>query len=200
MILTRCIVIGDSGVGKSSLSNYYATGDLADGSHIPTIGIEFFSKHLEVKDKKLNFQIWDTAGQERFRSIAKSYYRNAHGALICFSIMNRKSFEHLVEHFDDVVEYFHPNVRRILVGTCSDLNDQRTVTYREAIDMAEKYGVEYFEVSAKTGGNVSECFNKLAGDICDAYDEGLLLYEKQVDYFDLQVNDDNNGGLCCNLT
>ena len=93
MIITKCIVIGNSGVGKTSLSNCYTTGKNADGNHIPTIGIEFYTKKLIKNGKNINLHIWDTAGQERFRSIARSYFRDAHGAVICFSIANKKSFE-----------------------------------------------------------------------------------------------------------
>ena len=119
--------------------------------------------------------------------------------------MNRKSFEHLLEHFKDVNEYSHPNVCRVLVGTCADLNNnnERVVTYNEAKELAEQYGVEYFEISAKTGKNVNECFQKMIEDICDAYDNGLLPYKTDLDYFELKVGEDskdnNNRRLCCNM-
>ena len=72
--LMKFIVIGDSGVGKSSLINQYIQGSFHTKME-PTIGVEFATKTVEVSKKKIKMQIWDSAGQENYRSITRSYYR-----------------------------------------------------------------------------------------------------------------------------
>ena len=72
--LLKLLLIGDSGVGKSSLLHRFAD-DVYTDSYISTIGVDFKIKTLEVEEKIVKLQIWDTAGQERFRTITSSYYR-----------------------------------------------------------------------------------------------------------------------------
>ena len=141
MIITKCIVIGDSGVGKSSLSSCYANGKNADGSHIPTIGIEFYPKKLIKNGKNINLHIWDTAGQERFRSIARSYYRDTRGAIICFSLANKESFDNILKFMDDLDNYSNDYSQKVLVGTCYDLKESRQVTREEAEELAKSIGL-----------------------------------------------------------
>ena len=71
----RVILIGDSGVGKSSLLRCFTDGSFFEVSD-PTVGVDFFARVLKVADgTPIKLQLWDTAGHERFRSITKSYYR-----------------------------------------------------------------------------------------------------------------------------
>lgn len=197
MILTKCIVIGESGIGKSSISNFYATGSLADGDHNPTIGIEFYSKIITAKNKNLKLQIWDTAGQERFASIVAPYFRDACGVLICFSIANRVTFEKLNRHVDSVKKYCPKNTCILLVGTHSDLNSKREVSHDEAISFSKLLNIPYFEVSAMTGTNINKCFEKMINDICDAYDNGLLEYEVLLDEFETEEPSQKNSRYSC---
>ena len=60
-----------------------------------TIGVEFATKTMEIKEKTVKTQIWDTAGQERYRSMASAYYRGASGALLVYDITRASSFENL---------------------------------------------------------------------------------------------------------
>ena len=75
LIQFRVILIGDSGVGKSSLLRCFTDGSFFEVSD-PTVGVDFFARVLKVADgTPIKLQLWDTAGHERFRSITKSYYR-----------------------------------------------------------------------------------------------------------------------------
>ena len=87
----KFIIIGDSGVGKSSLLLRYTKGEFKD-NYLMTIGISYVWKIVEVDGTKLKLQIWDTAGQEKYRTITRNYYRETHGAIISFGIDSRASY------------------------------------------------------------------------------------------------------------
>ena len=92
--LYKVVIIGNSGVGKTSLLLRFAD-DVFNVSPLSTIGVDFKMKTLKVDDKVVKMQIWDTAGQERFRSISQSYFRNAHGCIAVYDVTSRASFEAL---------------------------------------------------------------------------------------------------------
>uniref|UniRef100_A0A8C5PV20 small monomeric GTPase n=2 Tax=Leptobrachium leishanense TaxID=445787 RepID=A0A8C5PV20_9ANUR len=93
-LLLKVILLGDGGVGKSSLMNRYVTNKF-DSQAFHTIGVEFLNQDLEVDGRLVTLQIWDTAGQERFKSLRTPFYRGADCCLLTFSIDDRHSFENL---------------------------------------------------------------------------------------------------------
>jgi small GTP-binding protein len=196
MILSKCIVIGDSGIGKSAISEKYFNGTF-DGQNMPTIGIEFFSKILNKNDKQLKIQLWDTAGQERFKAVSLNYYRDAVGALVCFSILNKNSFDNIPNYLIDIDTHSRQCVKKILVGTFSDLDDERKVTKDEAVLFAKKHDMEYIEVSAVTGLNINECFDNLFGLIVNGYDDGSITYNEISSNIVKLNNDMNSNYKCC---
>jgi Ras-related protein Rab-11A len=64
--LFKLVLIGSSGVGKSNILARYTKNQFVDNWKA-TIGVEFASKKLTIKDKIIKLQIWDTAGQERYK-------------------------------------------------------------------------------------------------------------------------------------
>lgn len=92
----KVLMLGDAGVGKTSLTSRFADGSFIT-QYISTIGVDFKTKMIKLEDKKIKYQVWDTAGQERFRSIAKAYYRGVQGILLAFSVTDRQSFENIEE-------------------------------------------------------------------------------------------------------
>mmetsp|Transcript_39549 Transcript_39549/g.77801 ORF Transcript_39549/g.77801 Transcript_39549/m.77801 type:complete len:134 (+) Transcript_39549:37-438(+) len=96
-LLFKFIIIGDSDSGKSCLLRYLLEKKFQKNRQTThTIGVEFGSKILPVAGRNVKLQIWDTAGQERFRSVTRSYYRNAIGCLLVYDISSRDSYHHLV--------------------------------------------------------------------------------------------------------
>lgn len=81
----KIIVVGDSFVGKSSLT-IRAVRESFDTSYNTTIGFEFCSFNVRIKEKVVKLQIWDTCGQEAYRSLIKNFYRNCSCAIVVFSI------------------------------------------------------------------------------------------------------------------
>ena len=79
----KIMMIGDQAVGKTALLVRYADDDFNEVL-LPTIGIDFKIKTIDLLGKRVKLQIWDTAGQDRFRAVTRSYYRGAQGILLCF--------------------------------------------------------------------------------------------------------------------
>eukprot|EP00662_Eupelagonemidae_sp_cell21_P055459 gene55459-57495_t len=91
--LFKYIIIGDSAVGKSCLLLQY-TDQRFEPVHDMTIGVEFGTRMVDLDGRRVKMQIWDTAGQESFRSITRSYFRGAVGALLVYDVTRRETFDH----------------------------------------------------------------------------------------------------------
>lgn len=156
--LIKCIIVGDSSVGKSNLLLRFAKNTF-EPTHQPTLGIEFLNKVCELKGGKVfTIQIWDTAGQENFRSITRAYYKATAISMVVYDITERQSFENVSKWVEDVSNYAPRDVELILVGNKNDLSEQRQVSYDEGNDLANKYEMAFYETSAKNGNNVEEAF------------------------------------------
>eukprot|EP01087_Luapelamoeba_hula_P023862 TRINITY_DN8885_c0_g1_i1.p1 TRINITY_DN8885_c0_g1~~TRINITY_DN8885_c0_g1_i1.p1 ORF type:complete len:200 (+),score=37.87 TRINITY_DN8885_c0_g1_i1:94-693(+) len=162
--LFKILIIGDSGVGKSALLVRYCD-DTFNDTFISTIGVDFKIKTIEVEGKNIKLQIWDTAGQERFRTITSSYYRGSHGVILVYSVVDRASFSNVEKWVLEVDRYATNNVKKLLVGTKSDLANQRVVPTEEGQALAEKLKIPVLETSAKTSTNVNEAFLRMAMEI-----------------------------------
>ena len=158
MLLLKILVIGESAVGKSALLLRY-TENTFTTSFMTTIGVDFKNKIIEIDGKKVKLQIWDTAGQEKFKSITKAYYRGAHGILVVFDIANMDSFSH-TESWIESIRDANTDIDIILIGNKADL--PRQVPKEEAQALADKFGVRYYETSAKENENVAKAFEDLA--------------------------------------
>ena len=109
------IIIGDTGVGKSCLLLQF-TDKRFQPVHDLTIGVEFGARMITIDGKQIKLQIWDTAGQESFRSITRSYYRGAAGALLVYDITRRETFNHLTTWLDDARQHSSSNMVIMLIG------------------------------------------------------------------------------------
>eukprot|EP00013_Stygamoeba_regulata_P018472 CAMPEP_0177670808 /NCGR_PEP_ID=MMETSP0447-20121125/24310_1 /TAXON_ID=0 /ORGANISM="Stygamoeba regulata, Strain BSH-02190019" /LENGTH=218 /DNA_ID=CAMNT_0019178043 /DNA_START=43 /DNA_END=699 /DNA_ORIENTATION=- len=155
--LFKYIIIGDTGVGKSCLLLQF-TDKRFQPVHDLTIGVEFGARMIDIAGKSIKLQIWDTAGQESFRSITRSYYRGAAGALLVYDITRRETFEHLASWLEDARQHSHSNMTIMLIGNKSDLVDRRAVSKAEGERFAEQNGLIFMETSAKTADNVEAAF------------------------------------------
>lgn len=127
---------------------------------------------VNVSGKQIKLQIWDTAGQESFRSITRSYYRGATGALLVYDISRRDTFNHLTRWLDEARQHANPKMVIMLIGNKSDL-EKREVSYEEGEKFAQENGLIFLETSAKTAQNVEEAFLKTAQKIYDNIQSGL---------------------------
>lgn len=90
----KFLVVGDSGVGKTSLLVRYCD-DTFQTDYLSTIGVDFKIKRIEHNGQPITLNIWDTAGQERFRNITKSFYKGAHGIVLTYSVTDPISYQHI---------------------------------------------------------------------------------------------------------
>ncbi|KAI3846114.1 hypothetical protein MKW98_015483 [Papaver atlanticum] len=166
----KILLIGDSGVGKSSLLVSFISNDTTPENHLsPTIGVDFKIKQLTVGGKKLKLTIWDTAGQERFRTLTSSYYRSAQGIILVYDVTRRESFTNLSDVWAKEVELYSTNQDciKMLVGNKVDRDVERAVTREEGVALANDLGCLFLECSARTRENVEKCFEELALKIMD---------------------------------
>ena len=203
--IAKLVCIGDSGTGKSSLTIRLCEGRFS-AQHDVTIGVEFGSRIIDVgrppedpqheqqqqqpppppplgrKQKKMKLSLWDTAGQETYKSITRSYFRGASGALLVFDITRRSTFLHAIDWLNDLRQIAEEGIVVVLVGNKSDLassaqsvgdGNHRAVSVQEAEDWCRKNKVlRYVETSAKSGEGVENAFLEVAQKIYENVEQG----------------------------
>lgn len=197
--IAKLVCIGDSGCGKSSLTIRLCEGRFSP-QHDVTIGVEFGSRIVPVgpphsktlsstpaeglpepprntPQKHMKLSLWDTAGQETYKSVTRSYFRGASGALLVFDITRRATFAHVTDWLNDLRQIAEPDIVVILVGNKADLalqeDNKREVTTAEAEEWARNNGVmQYVETSAKSGEGVELAFMRVAERIFDNINAG----------------------------
>ncbi|XP_042374902.1 ras-related protein RABB1c-like isoform X2 [Zingiber officinale] len=142
--------------------------------HDLTIGVEFGARMINIDKKPIKLQIWDTAGQESFRSITRSYYRGAAGALLVYDITRRETFNHLASWLEDARQHANAKMTIMLIGNKSDLAHRRAVSAEEGEQFAKDHGLIFMEASAKTAQNVEEAFIDTATNIYKKIQEGVF--------------------------
>lgn len=196
----KILLIGDSGVGKSSLLVSFISNAVDDLA--PTIGVDFKIKTLSVSGKKLKLTIWDTAGQERFRTLTSSYYRGAQGIILVYDVTRRETFTNLSDVWAKEVELYSNNQDcvKMLVGNKVDRESERAVTREEGIALAKELGGLFLECSAKTRENVQSCFEELALKIMEVpslLEEGSTVGKRNILKQKQEQQTQQGGGGCC---
>ena len=164
----KLILIGNSGVGKSSILQRYMNKTFQE-SYKCTIGVDFLMKSLEIDGKIVKLQLWDTAGQEKYKSMVSSYYRGAHVALVIFDLTNHSSFDSLSLWIENYYKNGPEQKNIILIGNKKDLVELRQITQEEIDTFSETNNMIYFETSAKDGDNIDYVFTYAAEKLLEFY-------------------------------
>eukprot|EP00930_Biecheleria_cincta_P006572 TRINITY_DN1075_c0_g1_i1.p1 TRINITY_DN1075_c0_g1~~TRINITY_DN1075_c0_g1_i1.p1 ORF type:complete len:236 (+),score=39.62 TRINITY_DN1075_c0_g1_i1:76-708(+) len=164
--LLKVIILGDSGVGKTSLMNQYVNKKFSN-QYKATIGADFLTKEVTIDDKVVTMQIWDTAGQERFQSLGVAFYRGADCCILVYDLTVPKSFESLEAWRDEFLIQAGPrdpdNFPFVVLGNKADLDSKRKVTAARATQWCKsKNNIPYHETSAATAQNVEAAFQEIA--------------------------------------
>ena len=159
------ITLGNSGVGKTSIFRRF-TYNLFDESNISTIGLSFLFKDLTLNNKKkVKLRLVDTAGQEKYKSLAKSYFKNAEGVLFVFDLNNLESFNNIRDWIKLYEENNKDNKKivKYLIGNKDDLESE---VPKESIDeLIKETKFKYISTSAKTGNNIEDLFKEMSEQI-----------------------------------
>ncbi|XP_071786293.1 ras-related protein Rab-9A-like [Asterias amurensis] len=162
-VLLKVVILGDGGVGKSSLMNRFISNSF-DSHSFHTIGVEFLNKDITIGSENYTIQIWDTAGQERFKSLRTPFYRGSDCCMLTFALDDLQSFRNLnmwkreFLYYADVTDA--DNFPFVVLGNKVDVDeDERQVTQEAAMEWCASNGnIPYYETSAKTAVRVDEAF------------------------------------------
>ncbi|MHA2245665.1 MAG: Rab family GTPase [Candidatus Hodarchaeales archaeon] len=183
-LLVKICLIGDGGVGKTSLKDRYLKRSF-QSDYIPTLGSDVVSKKVVIKtdsgSKEIRFQIWDLAGQPAFNQVRIIYFKYAVGAFVIFDITRPETLDNLKSWMRELNMHSGPqNISVIVLGNKIDLKNEslNTIDSEKAIDFLKRQltakfdridnNISYYETSAKTGQNVDKAFQEL----------GLRIYKK----------------------
>jgi len=208
----KLVLLGDTAVGKSNLLMRFTQNKFNPLKS--TIGLEFATKHVTIKDEHDNpviikAQVWDTAGAERYRALSNSYYRDAQGALLVFDITEDKhtTFENIKRWLQDLRQNSGTDTTVIIVGNKIDLHSpadsdgvdvgeysQRKVPTEDAQTLADSLRCRYAETSALDGRGVNETFLALIQDVFALNSDNLSSDEESRRTLDSQTTDKDR---CC---
>jgi len=203
-VLLKVIILGDSGVGKTSLMNQYVNRKFSN-QYKATIGADFLTKDVMIDDRLVTMQIWDTAGQERFQSLGVAFYRGADCCVLVYDVTNANSFKSLDSWRDEFLIQASPRDPEsfpfAVLGNKIDLDNRAVSTKRAQTWCQSKNDVPYFEVSAKEAINVEQAFQTIARnalkrenqDNADLYNE----FPDQIRLNNQGASGNQQGGCSC---
>ncbi|XP_028292349.1 ras-related protein Rab-17-like isoform X2 [Gouania willdenowi] len=157
----KMVLLGSSGVGKSSLALRFGKDQFRSTS--PTVGCAYLTRMVHLSDVSLRFEIWDTAGQETYHSVTPLYYRGAHTALLVYDISRRETFVRAQLWLKELEKQYIPGSTVIwLIGNKGDLSEDRQVTEQEGRILADERNLFFTETSALSGDQVTELLLMIA--------------------------------------
>lgn len=155
----KIILIGNSGVGKTSILNKYVK-NIFDENYLSTIGVDYVVKNITIFDKNVRLRIWDTVGQEKYYSTAKNYFWGSDACFLVFDLTSHESFQNLNNWLELLRNNCDNDTQNniVILGNKCDLNEIK-VSEIEIDEFNSDKHFKYFETSAKDGRNINECFN-----------------------------------------
>ncbi|CAP32754.3 Protein CBR-TAG-312 [Caenorhabditis briggsae] len=162
----RIVMCGDAAVGKSSFVMRVIRRQFTN--QLPsTLGVDFHVKTVNVDGRNVALQLWDTAGQERFRSLCKSYFRRADGAILVYDVCAEHSFLRVRDWIETIKESTERSIPIILVGNKVDMRLQTpgAVAKTDGASMAAAMGVLFMETSALDGSNIDNAMLALTREL-----------------------------------
>ena len=192
----KLVVLGDSGVGKTTLIHNYVNNEFR-ADFKSTIGADFTAKSIDVGNQTVDLQIWDTAGEIRFHSVGAAFYRGTDACILVYDITSHESFERLQMWQDDLYTKCgiddRENFPLIVFGNKCDLEETREVAKEEAERWANDHSnASLIEVSAKSGLNIEDGFKRLIS----VFLEKSLVKKKMQEPITIKINTNNSNKKC----
>ncbi|KRX03386.1 P-loop containing nucleoside triphosphate hydrolase [Pseudocohnilembus persalinus] len=190
----KIVMLGDAGVGKSSILLRFVTNDFQEDKE-STLGAAFLAKNLTVNDINYKFQIWDTAGQEKYKSLVPLYYKDASVAIIVYDITKQASFDVLRNWVDELKNQAPKDQIIAVVGNKLDLIDDDCVPYEEVKIYARDINAIFKLTSAKSNQNITDLFEDIAKKLQEQKFEQLQ-NKKQNQKLDNKKKGNKKKGCC----
>ncbi|KAK8884209.1 hypothetical protein M9Y10_043315 [Tritrichomonas musculus] len=169
----KICVIGSAGCGKTAMVDQLINGSFSEQTKT-TVGVDYRPYQFTIKDYIVQLELWDTAGQETYKSVAKTYFRNACGCVLVFDTTEQASFNELTFWLQQFRQLADPNALILLVGNKVDLENKRQIQPDVAEQFAKDNMLSYLETSALTGQNIRETFERIAHGLFDLVKSGKL--------------------------
>ena len=167
----RVIILGNISVGKTCIWNKFIFNKYSK-DYKCSVGVEMKVKNLNISQSSIaELKIWDTCGDEKYRSITRQYYKDADGIILVYDITKKSSFDSLESWLEEIKNNSPEYAEVILVGNKSDLTEKRVVQIEEAEEYAQHKKLNFIEVSAKTGRNITLLFEKLTNKLIQNFKE-----------------------------
>jgi small GTP-binding protein len=160
----RIVVCGPSRSGLTSVIRRFAVDSFFDAQR-PTTGVEFYNVAFRVAGTSIKLCVWDVSFRESYLSIARAYFRGAHGVLVAYDMTSRESFRAVGTWMGKLDSIVGRGVCRRLVGNKLDVTERRAVAFEEGAALARRLNVAFSEVSARDGTNVVAVFLALVDAI-----------------------------------
>lgn len=204
-VLLKVIILGDSGVGKTSLMNQYVHKRFS-AQYKATIGADFLTKEVMIDDKLVTLQIWDTAGQERFQSLGVAFYRGADSCVLVHDVTDAKSFDNLEMWMEEFLAHAAPRNQEtfpfVVLGNKADLADGNSGSLRQVSGSkakawcASKGDIPYYETSAKSAINVEQAFQTIAKNALKQEAANKPMFIPQKIDLNAETTETKSGGCC----
>ena len=156
----KLVLVGDNYAGKSSLLSSFGESEF-DPTYIPTIGVDFRIRTIELDESRIKLHVCDMVIPCRMRSIRQAFYRGCVGIILVYNAAVEETFKNVPYWVEEIPRYAHPDAKIVLVGTNGDRVDEKVVDYTRARDFASERQIPFFEVSSKDGTNVELAFMTL---------------------------------------
>jgi len=203
-IETKIVILGHTGVGKTSMVNKYVRGTFT-GTTTATIGAAFMKKDVILNGYRIVLQIWDTAGQERFRSMAPMYYRGAHAAILVFDVTSQETLDKVGGWVEELQDNAGEDIILVMAANKCDLLQSGStggVSMKEATEYAKTIGAAIFETSAVSGKGIEALFAYVSQNLIknehvkEKHREQLIARKRQV-RLDDEDSEPSRGACSC---
>ena len=166
----KILLLGDGGVGKTSLLRRFIHNTFDQDYH-STIGVQFMTKVIKFRNKKVKLVIWDIAGQSKHTTYRHLYYKAANGVILVYDLTRESTFKNLPKWIKDARESVGPDMKIAIFANKEDLKDPKSIKTTVGEEYSKEIEAEIFsETSAKSGHNVEEAFLALAEALVERSD------------------------------
>ena len=193
METVKVVLIGESGVGKTSIISRYTTNTF-DPQTLTSSSAQFLTKTINLNENtSIKFDIWDTAGQEKFKSLAKIFYKDAKVIILVYDITNKPSFETLKNYwYKEIMDNSISDLILAIVGNKSDLYENEQVTDKEGKLFAKEINAIFKSTSALSNRGINSLFTDIAKKCLDPNYDYLAEDKKmQEEYNQRKINEMN---------